>query len=197
MLLAIGSVFFPAQTSDGPRSAALLAAMVIGVGHMQVDWLWETPATGLLAMSICGLALAGLRRPERPVIAAAAQTQPRARDRRRRRRHPARAAVGAVHRRELPRGAGRRDHAGRARRLLNPFAAAPELARAAAAQRARQPDTQVEALRSATEREPKNWATWALLGEAEAATGDTAAGLRSCLEAQHIKPTVVCPGQSS
>ena len=24
--------------------------MVIGVGHMQVDWLWETPATGLLVM---------------------------------------------------------------------------------------------------------------------------------------------------
>ena len=68
MLLAIGAVFCPAQTSDGPRSAALLAAMAIGVGHMQVDWLWETPATGLLVMSICGLSLAGLRRPDRPVI---------------------------------------------------------------------------------------------------------------------------------
>jgi cytochrome c-type biogenesis protein CcmH/NrfG len=81
--------------------------------------------------------------------------------------------------------------------FLNPFAAAPELARAAAAERANQPDTRVDALRSATEREPKNWATWALLGEAQAAAGDPAAGQRSCLEAQHIKPTVVCPGQSS
>ncbi len=197
MLLAIGSVFFPAQTSDGPRSAALLAAMVIGVGHMQVDWLWETPATGLLAMSICGLALAGLRRPERPVIAPLRKLS-----------LVLAIVVGVVG--ILPALLSERftDASYRAApadaitlaergAFLNPFAAAPELARAAAAQRARQPDTQVEALRSATEREPKNWATWALLGEAEAATGDTAAGLRSCLEAQHIKPTVVCPGQSS
>ncbi len=197
MLLAIGSVFFPAQTSDGPRSAALLAAMTIGIGHMQVDWLWETPATGLLAMSICGLALAGLRRPDRPVIA------------------PLRKAsvvlailVGVVG--ILPAllserftDASYRASASDAITLaeraafLNPFSAAPELARAAAAERASQPDARVDALRAATEREPKNWATWALLGEAQAAAGDPAAGQRSCLEAQHIKPTVVCPGQSS
>ncbi len=197
VLLSIGSVFFPAQTSDGPRSAALLAAMVIGVGHMQVDWLWETPATGLLVMSICGLALAGLRRPERPVILQLRKAG-----------LVLAILVGVVG--ILPALLSERftDASYRAApadaitlaeraAFLNPFAAAPELARAAAAERANQPDTRVDALRSATDREPKNWATWALLGEAQTAVGDPAAGQRSCLQAQHIKPTVVCPGQSS
>jgi hypothetical protein len=197
MLLAFGSVFFPARTTDGPRSAALLAAMVIGVGHMQVDWLWETPATGLLVMSICGLALAGLRRPERPV------------------REPLRKVglvlavlVGVVG--ILPAllaerftDASYRASPADALRLaergttLNPFSAAPELARAAAAERAGQPAARVAALRDAADREPKNWAAWALLGEAQTAAGDPAGGQRSCLEGQHIKPTLICPGQSS
>ena len=197
MLLAIGSVFFPAQTSDGPRSAALLAAMVIGVGHMQVDWLWETPATGLLVMSVCGLALAGLRRPERPVSVPLRRVS-----------LGLAVAVGMIgllpallserftdaSYRAAPDSGIRL--AGRAA-TLNPFAAAPELARAAAAKRANQPDTAVAALRAAADREPKNWAAWALLGEAQVAAGDAAAGQRSCLTGQHIKPTLVCPGQSS
>jgi hypothetical protein len=36
-----------------------------------------------------------------------------------------------------------------------------------------------------------------LLGDAQRAAGQAAAGQRSCLEAQHIKPSVACPGQSS
>jgi hypothetical protein len=197
MLLAIGAAFVPATTSDGPRSAALLAAMAVGVGHMQVDWLWETPATGLLVMSICGLSLAGLRRPDRPV------------------RMPLRhvslglaIAVGVIG--ILPAllserytdasydaspAAGIR-LAQRAA-ALNPFSASPEMARAAAAKRAGRGAVQIAALRSATDREPKNWAAWALLGEAQRAQGDPVGGLRSCVVAQHIKPTVVCPGQSS
>jgi hypothetical protein len=197
MLLAIGAAFVPATTGDGPRSAALLAAMAIGVGHMQVDWLWETPATGLLAMCICGLSLAGLRRPERPV------------------RMPLRhvslglaIAVGVIG--ILPAllserytdasydaspSAGLRLAERGA--TLNPFSASPEMARAAAAKRAGQGAVVVTALRSASDREPKNWAAWALLGEAQRSLGDASAGLRSCVEAQHIKPTVVCPGQSS
>jgi cytochrome c-type biogenesis protein CcmH/NrfG len=71
------------------------------------------------------------------------------------------------------------------------------MARAAAAKRAGQGAVVVAALRSASDREPKNWAAWALLGEAQRSLGDASAGLRSCVEAQHIKPTVVCPGQSS
>jgi hypothetical protein len=197
MLLAIGSVFFPAQTSDGPRSAALLAAMVIGVGHMQVDWLWETPATGLLVMSICGLALAGLRRPERSVIVPL-----------RRLSLGLAVAVGVIgllpallserftdaSYRASPQDAIRLADRGAA---LNPFSAAPEFGRAAAAKRAGQTNTEVAALRAAADREPKNWAAWALLGEAQVAAGDPSAGQRSCLTGQHIKPTLVCPGQSS
>jgi cytochrome c-type biogenesis protein CcmH/NrfG len=86
--------------------------------------------------------------------------------------------------------------AGRAA-TLNPFSASPEMARAAAAKRGGRAATQIAALRSAADREPKNWAAWALLGEAQRAQGDVAAGLRSCVEAQHIKPTVACAGQSS
>ena len=197
MLLSIGSVFFPAQTSDGPRSAALLAAMVIGVGHMQVDWLWESPATGLIAMSLCGLALAGLRRPERPVRVPL-----------RRAALALAVAVGVVgllpallaerftdaSYRAAPANAIRLAERGA---FLNPFSAAPEMARAAAAGRAGQPATRVAALRAAAGREPKNWAAWALLGEAQTAAGDPIAGQRSCLEGQHIKPRLVCPGQSS
>ncbi len=197
MVLAIGSVFFPEKTGDGPRSAALLGAMVIGVGHMQVDWLWETPATGLLVLSVCGLALAGLRRPERPV------------------RVPLRrlslglviavAVVGILPALLAERFTDASYSASPANAInlaergaaLNPFAASPELARAAAAKRAGQPDVQVAALRAATDREPKNWAAWALLGEAQTAAGDPAGGQRSCLAAQHIKPSLVCPGQSS
>jgi len=197
MLLALGAAFMPATTSDGPRSAALLASMALGVGHMQVDWLWETPATGLMVMSICGLSLAGLRRPERPV------------------RMPLRRislglalAVGLIG--ILPAllserytdssydaapAAGVR-LANRAA-TLNPFSAAPEMARAAAAKRGGLTAVQVAALRSAADREPKNWAAWALLGDAQRAAGDASGGLRSCVEAQHIKPTVSCPGQSS
>ena len=197
MLLAIGSVFFPAQTSDGPRSAALLAAMVIGVGHMQVDWLWETPATGLLVMCVCGLALAGLRRPERAVIPQLRRVS-----------LGLAVAVGVIG--LLPAllaerytDASYQATPGDAIKLadrgaaLNPFSAAPELARAAAAKRAGQVDTEVTALRDAADREPKNWAAWALLGEAQVADGDAGGGQRSCLEGQHIKPTLVCPGQSS
>jgi hypothetical protein len=197
MLLAIGAAFVPATTGDGPRSAALLAAMAIGIGHMQVDWLWETPATGLLAMCICGLSLAGLRRPERPV------------------RMPLRhvslglaVAVGLIG--ILPALLSERytdasydASPAAALRLaqrgasLNPFSASPEMARAAAAKRAGRAAVQIAALRSAADREPKNWAAWALLGEAQRAQGNAPAGLRSCVVAQHIKPTVVCPGQSS
>jgi hypothetical protein len=197
MLLAIGAAFVPATTADGPRSAALLAAMAVGVGHMQVDWLWETPATGLLVMSICGLSLAGLRRPERPVrmplrhvslgLAIAvgvigilpALLSERYTDA----SYDASPAAGI---RLAQRGA-----------TLNPFSASPEMARASAAKRAGQTAVEIAALRSAADREPKNWAAWALLGEAQRAQGDAAGGLRSCVAAQHIKPTVVCPGQSS
>ena len=197
MLLAIGAAFLPATTGDGPRSAALLASMALGVGHMQVDWLWETPATGLMVMSICGLSLAGLRRPDRPV------------------RMPLRRvslglalAVGLIG--ILPAllserytdasydaapAAGVR-LANRAA-TLNPFSAAPEMARAAAAKRGGLTAVEVAALRSAAGREPKNWAAWALLGEAQRAAGDSSGGLRSCVQAQHIKPTVSCAGQSS
>jgi hypothetical protein len=197
MLLALVSAFFPARTSDGPRSAALLAAMVIGVGHMQVDWLWETPATGLLIMAICGLALAGLRRPDRTallplrrvslglaVLVGVVGILPALLAERfsdsSYRASPARAVTLAG------RGAS-----------LNPFSAAPKLARAAAAKRAGQTATRVAALRAATDREPKNWAAWALLGDAERDAGDANAAQRSCVEAQHIKPTVACLGQSS
>lgn len=195
--LSIGSVFFPASTGDGPRSAALLAAIVVGVGHMQVDWLWETPATGLLAICICGLALAGLRRPDRPVRAPL-------------RKLSVALAVAVVVIGILPALLSERytDASYRAKpadgvslaergAFLNPFSAAPELARAAAADRAGDATTRVAALRAAADREPKNWAAWALLGDAQRAAGDAAAGQVSCVRAQHIKPTLTCPGQSS
>src|SRR3954451_4796890 len=197
MLLALGAAFMPATTGDGPRSAALLASMALGVGHMQVDWLWETPATGLMIICICGLALAGLRRPDAPA------------------RGPLRKlslglalAVGVIG--ILPALLAERftDASSRATpanalslaargATLNPFSASPELARAAAAERGQRAQVRISALQAATDREPKNWAAWALLGDAQRAAGQAAAGQRSCLEAQHIKPSVACPGQSS
>ena len=165
---------------------------------MQVDWLWETPATGLLIVSICGLALAGLRRPDAPARMPLPKIS-----------LGLALAVGVIgilpallaerytdaSYRAAP--ASALDLAARGA-ALNPFSASPELARAAAAERARAaPGPGSPRSARPPTAEPKNWAAWALLGDAQRAQGDAGAGQRSCLEAQHIKPSVVCPGQSS
>jgi tetratricopeptide (TPR) repeat protein len=197
ILCAFGATILPVSAEDGPRQAALLAALAIGVGHMQVDWLWESAATGLLVCALLGLALGAAQRAGRP---------PRAVYRRL-------ALIGAVvvgvagiapallaerftdasYRSTPADGVAQAERAA----ALNPLAAAPEIARADAARRAGDTATAVAALREATAREPRNWVAWWRRAEAERAIGEAETALRSCLEAQHIKPVIECPGQSS
>ncbi len=197
ILLALAASILPGRAEDGPRQAAVLAAIVIGVGHMQIDWLWESAATGLLITALLGLALAAARRSERPPRASL-----------RRLGLAAVVAVGAAGiapalLAERYTDASYRavpvDAIAQAERAasLNPFAAAPELARAAAARRAGDLPTVVAALRAAADREPRNWVAWSLLADAERESGDPDAANRSCLEAQHLKAVIECPEQSS
>ncbi len=195
VFLALIGALASLGTPEWTRGAALFAALVTGLGHAQEDWLWELFPIGLLLAGLVGLGLAGYARPRdvpgrhrvRLVAVAAAG---------------AFALVVIVPALLAERWTDAAYATGGARGIalaeraasVNRLSAAPEFARAAVATAARRPAVAVAALREATRREPKNWAAWYGLAQAQRATGNATAARASCLQAQRLKPGLACDG---
>jgi hypothetical protein len=176
---------------DAAEAAAILAALTAGLGHAQVDWLWETFPCGLMIATLLGLALAGARTDDAPV--------------RRRLRRAGLVAVAACAVAIVPALLAERytdqawrstpraglELAGRAA-TLNPFSAEPELARAAAATRAGDARTALAAAADAAAREPRAWAAWLAAYRAARRAGDTAVATTACRRLRWLDPGAAC-----
>jgi hypothetical protein len=176
---------------DAPEAAAILAALTAGLGHAQVDWLWETFPCGLVIAALIGLALAGARAEQAPV-------RPRL-------RRAGLVAVAACAVAIVPALLAERytdqawqsapqaalDLAGRAA-TLNPFSAEPELARAAAAARAGDARTSLAAADAAAAREPRAWAAWLADYRAARLAGDAATAASACRRLRWLDPGETC-----
>ena len=176
---------------DAPEAAAILAALTAGLGHAQVDWLWETFPCGLEIAALLGLALAGARRAGAPV-------RPRL-------RRAGLVAAAACALAIVPALLAERytDEAWRSTpqaaltltaraATLNPFSAEPELARAEAATRAGDARTSLAAASSAAAREPRAWAAWLADYRAARSVGDAAAASTACRRLRWLKPGETC-----
>jgi hypothetical protein len=200
MLLALAGAAATGVTRmlRGPEratGAALAASLAGGLGHAQVDWLWELFGVGLALILLVGAGVAGaatdtkeepLPRSSGRVSLALALVVALVGI------APALLAERLTDQAYTAPTESARSAAGLAA-TLDPISARPEMALAWVELRAGRPAAALAASTRATEREPKAWSAWRLRAQAATAAGAPAAVASSCAVVRSINPGAACP----
>ena len=202
------------EPHEWPLGAGVLTALVEWLAHSQEDWLWQTPAAGVLGACLVGCALASTRGATTAAAATAAgEDAPATAPRRRLVRRPGRllAPVGLVLTLLVALVAVapallaarwvdasyaaepvRAQQLARRAEALAPLSVEPTVALAGAQRRAGDEAGALATMREAAEREPRNFSLWERVSELEQAQGRPAEARAACERARRSAPFVVC-----
>lgn len=188
LIAAIARLENPEGRGVLAAAAAAVAAYLLGAG---VDWLWESPAVTVLAMTLVGAVCVAASRdaapprwPWRIPLAAAAIALCGV-------QLPGLVSTSEVRKSQsaLREGdvAAARQHADSAIDA-QPWAASPFVQRALVDERAGALNASAQELRAAVHRAPKDWRHYVLLARVEALRGDADAALRALRQARALRP---------